>query len=112
MIRSPPAGVDPDAWRRLTARPIAHRGLWGLAAPENSGVSVINERVVGPYQVTHKNGERCSAAKAYLTPNLGRPNLQVWTGAQVSRLITAHGEHGTRVTGVEALARAVLEVPR
>src|SRR6185436_18435458 len=27
------------------------------------------------YQVPHKNGERCSAAKAYLTPNLSRPNL-------------------------------------
>jgi choline dehydrogenase-like flavoprotein len=29
------------------------------------------------YQVTQKNGERCSAAKAFLTPNLKRPNLQV-----------------------------------
>ena len=28
---------------------------------------------VGLYQVTHKNGERFSAAKAYLTPNLGAP---------------------------------------
>jgi glycerophosphoryl diester phosphodiesterase len=36
MTRGPPAGVDPDAWRRLTARPIAHRGLWGADAPENS----------------------------------------------------------------------------
>jgi choline dehydrogenase len=33
------------------------------------------------YQVTHKNGERCSAAKGYLTPNLGRPNLKVITHA-------------------------------
>ena len=29
------------------------------------------------YQVTQKNGERCSAAKGYLTPNLSRPNLTV-----------------------------------
>ena len=36
MTTAPPAGVDPDAWRRLTARPIAHRGLWGPGAPENS----------------------------------------------------------------------------
>ncbi len=28
------------------------------------------------YEVTHRNGERCSAAKGYLTPNLGRPNLK------------------------------------
>jgi choline dehydrogenase-like flavoprotein len=39
------------------------------------------------YQVTHKNGERFSAAKAYLTPNLGRPNLQVITGAHTTRIL-------------------------
>jgi glycerophosphoryl diester phosphodiesterase len=36
VTRRPPAGIDPEAWRRLTARPIAHRGLWGPSAPENS----------------------------------------------------------------------------
>jgi len=36
VTAKPPAGVDPDAWRRLTARPVAHRGLWGPGAPENS----------------------------------------------------------------------------
>ncbi|MDM0044770.1 choline dehydrogenase [Variovorax dokdonensis] len=38
------------------------------------------------YQVTQKNGERCSAAKAYLTPNLSRPNLKVITRAVTSRV--------------------------
>jgi len=42
---------------------------------------------VGMYQVTHKNGERFSAAKAYLTPNLSRPNLHVITGAQATRIV-------------------------
>ena len=42
---------------------------------------------VGLYQVTHKNGERFSAAKAYLTPHLSRPNLQVFTGAHASRVL-------------------------
>ena len=37
------------------------------------------------YQVTHKNGERCSAAKAYLTPNLSRANLKVMTHAVSTR---------------------------
>ncbi|MEM9277864.1 MAG: GMC oxidoreductase, partial [Pseudomonadota bacterium] len=40
---------------------------------------------VGLYQVTQfqgeKNGERCSAAAAYLHPNLDRPNLEVITKA-------------------------------
>ena len=49
------------------------------------------------YQVTHKNGERFSAAKAYLTPNLGRPNLQVITGAHATRILL----EGRRAVGVE-----------
>ncbi len=52
---------------------------------------------VGAYQVTHKNGERFSAAKAYLTPNLERPNLQVITGARTTRILL----EGRRAVGVE-----------
>ena len=46
---------------------------------------------VGLYQVTHRNGERCSAAKAYLTPNRARPNLRVITGAHVTRVLIERG---------------------
>jgi choline dehydrogenase-like flavoprotein len=60
---------------------------------------------VGAYQVTHKNGERFSAAKAYLTPNLSRPNLRVITGAHSTRILM----HGKRATGVEALIDGRLE---
>lgn len=52
---------------------------------------------MGMYQVTHKNGERWSAAKGYLTPNLSRPNLQVITGAHATRVLL----DGKRATGVE-----------
>jgi choline dehydrogenase-like flavoprotein len=38
------------------------------------------------YQLTQKNGERCSAAKGYLTPNLSRPNLKVITHATSARI--------------------------
>ena len=48
------------------------------------------------YQVTHKNGERCSAAKAYLTPHLNRPNLKVVTHAVSAKILLA----GNRATGV------------
>jgi choline dehydrogenase-like flavoprotein len=37
------------------------------------------------YQVTHKGGERWSAAKAYITPNLSRENLSVHS-ASTARL--------------------------
>ena len=49
---------------------------------------------VGAYQVTHKNGERWSAAKGYLTPHLGRNNLTVLTGAHTTRIETGPGTDG------------------
>ena len=39
----------------------------------NADFNGATQEGVGMYQVTHKNGERFSAAKAYLTPNLARP---------------------------------------
>jgi len=48
------------------------------------------------YQVTQKNGERCSAAKGYITPNLSRPNLTVKTSALSSRIVF----EGRRAIGV------------
>ena len=49
------------------------------------------------YQVTQHNGERCSAAKAFLTPNLQRPNLKVLTSATVERVVL----NAARATGVQ-----------
>ncbi len=51
----------------------------------------------GFYQVTHRNGERFSAAKAYLAPNMGRANLRVVTDARTTRILL----DGRRATGVE-----------
>lgn len=48
------------------------------------------------YQVTQKNGERCSAAKAYLTPNLARPNLRIVTHAVSARILL----DGRRARGI------------
>jgi choline dehydrogenase-like flavoprotein len=39
------------------------------------------------YQVTQKDGERCSAARAYILPNLGRANLKVLTHAHCARIL-------------------------
>lgn len=50
----------------------------------------------GFYQVTQKNGARCSSAVAYLDPARERRNLQVVTGALVNRITFEHG----RATGV------------
>jgi choline dehydrogenase-like flavoprotein len=65
--------------------------------PENADFNGPTQEGVGWYQVTHRNGERCSAAKAYLAPALGRPNLAVITGAHATRLVL----DGRRASGVE-----------
>lgn len=52
---------------------------------------------VGIYQTTQVNGERCSAYRAYLLPNLQRPNLSIETRAQVQRILF----EGKRAVGVE-----------
>ena len=56
-----------------------------------------NQEGLGIYQVTHKNGERWSAARAYLHPYIGkRSNLEVQTGVQVERILF----EGRRAVGV------------
>jgi choline dehydrogenase-like flavoprotein len=67
--------------------------------PVNPDFNGESQEGIGSYQVTHKNGERYSAAKAYLTPHLNRPNLQVFTGAHTSRVLMEE----RRAVGVEFL---------
>ncbi|WNO05374.1 GMC family oxidoreductase [Rhodoferax mekongensis] len=58
-----------------------------------------------PAQVTQKDGERWSAAKAYVTPHRNRPNLTVITHAHTSKVLL-DGVHGDqRATGVSYLHR-------
>jgi choline dehydrogenase len=46
---------------------------------------------VGYFDVNQRHGIRWNAAKAFLRPVLRRPNLQVWTGAQIARLLIEPG---------------------
>jgi len=56
---------------------------------------------VGYFQVNQKNGWRWNTAKAFLRPTCyGRPNFELWTGAQVSQLVIERQADGTqRCTG-------------
>ena len=70
----------------------------------NTDFNAAEQEGVGLYQVMQRDGERFSAAKAYITPILGqRPNLVVLTGAQVSRVIVEGEGDQRRATGVELL---------
>jgi choline dehydrogenase-like flavoprotein len=57
----------------------------------NTDFNGASQEGVGVYQVTHRKGERFSAAKAYITPNLGRANLQVLTDVTAERIVSEGG---------------------
>lgn len=55
----------------------------------------------GLYQVTQRDGSRCSTASGFLKPVRGRDNLDVRTGALVERIVIEQG----RAVGVEMTVR-------
>ena len=81
------------------SRPICD--AW-VAAAQNAGYPFNNDyngakqEGVGYFQLTAKNGRRCSAAVAYLNPVKHRSNLKIITKAHTSRI----NFDGTRATGV------------
>ncbi|WP_170429648.1 GMC family oxidoreductase [Ruegeria arenilitoris] len=71
-------------------RPICD--AWVAAAqaagyPFNPDYNGAEQEGVGYFQLTTRNGRRCSAAVAYLKPIRGRQNLNIITNALVSRVI-------------------------
>jgi choline dehydrogenase len=81
--------------------------------PRNADVNGEQQEGVSYYQLTVKNGQRCSAAVAYLHPVMNRPNLRVETNALTSKVLfegkTAVGVE-FRQNGAVRTARAVREV--
>lgn len=64
--------------------------------PANDDFNGPVQEGFGAFQVTQRNGRRCSAAVAFLHPAMGRPNLTVESGLQVHRVLL----EGGRATGV------------
>jgi choline dehydrogenase len=65
-----------------------------------------HENGAGPLQFNiTRDGHRHSAFTAYITPNLGRKNLTVWSGAEVTRILIVDG----RAVGVEFQRNGALE---
>ena len=82
----------------------------GIAAglPRNQDFNGETQEGVGIYQITTRNGIRSSAATAYLHPAMRRPNVEVVTRAQVTRLLF----EGKRAVGVEYRRGGQLHVAR
>jgi choline dehydrogenase-like flavoprotein len=80
--------------------------------PANDDFNGAEQEGIGLYQVTQfhggtKNGERCSAAAAYLHPVMEqRPNLTVLLQTQTRKVVM----DGRRAVGVEVLREGVIEV--
>lgn len=68
-----------------------------LDLPANDDFNGPLQEGVGFYQVTQRDGRRCSAAAAYLAPVRARANLSVVTGAHVEKVVI----DGKRAVGVE-----------
>ncbi|MFZ9125855.1 MAG: GMC family oxidoreductase [Steroidobacteraceae bacterium] len=62
-----------------------------LGLPPNPDFNGAAQEGYGYYEVTHKNGERWSAARAFLDPVMDRPNLKVLTNTLTERLLIEHG---------------------
>jgi choline dehydrogenase len=69
--------------------------------PRNDDVNGESQEGVAYYQLTVKNGQRCSAAVAYLHPVMERANLRVETEALATRVLF----EGKRAVGVEYIQR-------
>jgi len=69
--------------------------------PLNPDFNGAEQYGCGLFQVTQKNGERCSAATAYLHPAAKRENLTIFTGALATGIVIEH----ERAIGVEYLRR-------
>lgn len=71
--------------------------------PSSNDFNRGNNEGVGYFQVNQKNGMRWNTALAFLRPTCyGRPNFEMWTNAQVMRLLLATQADGSqRCTGVE-----------
>lgn len=77
---------------------------WARAAQEmginfNPDFNSGSQAGVGFYQLTTRNGRRCSSARAFLYPAKDRRNLTIKTNSRALRILTA----GNRATGVEYL---------
>ncbi|SSC25111.1 Glucose-methanol-choline oxidoreductase, partial [Klenkia terrae] len=91
---------SPHPWSRAVVESAVAAGY-----PSNPDFNGARQEGAGLYQLTQKRGRRWSAADAYLHPAMHRPNLEVRTGARVTRVLL----DGDRATGVEYVADGVLQ---
>jgi choline dehydrogenase len=114
--QSGPLGVsDPQAASSINDLWVKACAAQGVAYnPDCNGAQQQGSHIL---QRTIKGGERCSAAKAFITPHLERSNLCVLTGVQVRQVIVENGsavgvsyqrKRGGEITRLSARREVVL----
>ncbi|MBA4341409.1 MAG: choline dehydrogenase [Methylibium sp.] len=110
------AGVS-DAFKALHGhggewRVEKQRLSWGILdafaqAAQQAGIPATedfnggNNEGVGYFEVNQRKGWRWNTAKAFLRPTcFGRPNFELWTGAQVQRLVLTRADGQLHCGGV------------
>lgn len=76
-----------------------------IGIPFNPDFNGADQEGCGPLQATLHDGQRCSAASAYLEPARTRPNLTILTHAYATRVLFK----GKRAMGVEFLRYGIQE---
>lgn len=76
--------------------------------PFNPDFNSGRQEGCGLFQVTMRDGLRCSSAVAYLNPARKRPNLEIKTGKKVTRILVEAG----RAVGVEYVENGRREIAR
>jgi len=91
-----PLGVS-DLRYRNPLSDVFVEGAASAGFARNDDFNGATQEGFGFYQVTQRDGRRCSTAVAYLRPVRERANLEVRTGALVARVVIERG----RATGVQ-----------
>jgi choline dehydrogenase len=87
------------SWEILDAFAVAAQQA---GIPAQNDFNRGNNEGVGYFEVNQRRGVRWSATKAFLRPAMRRPNLEVRTGCQVTRLLLGRsGDGPPRAEGVE-----------
>jgi choline dehydrogenase len=91
-----PLAVSDDRSSHALSRAFVDAAVQAGVSP-NRDFNGADQEGVGFFQLTQRNGMRCSAATAFLSPALVRPNLTVITDALVNHVTFS----GHRAIGVE-----------
>ena len=77
-----------------------------IGIPRNDDINGLDQEGIGYHQATIRNGRRCSAARAFLSPIKKRNNLDIQTGALAQKILF----NGKEAIGLKYMKNGVSQV--